>query len=714
MNRRLLQSRLSAAVVALCLSALAILPAGAASGRGTAPALANPALLQGLDPAQRTALAHNGFVVTAPTPMRDTRNLEQHEEWRNTDAQHAVYWQYYDLYFENYMHGMPNLITSDAVLHTFHVMYDQTLVAFERALLAGRLERLSAGLTAAVLQEYRTAASPALKEAARRDLGYAAVAARLLEPRAAIPAPVAGPVAQELALIAAHQGFATSPLMGYGVDYSKFVPRGHYTGSVPLRRYFQAMSWYGLLTFHLDGPDAMLRTRQALLLVHALDATPGLMALWSGIFDPITAWVGPSDDLTVRNYATVMARVYGPQTPSSALSSDTRLARFIAQARELPGPQINGEFLLPGQNVAMVGKGLRLFGQRFVPDAAIMQGLIYDKVGTRQHPRVWPSGLDVAATLGSGKATSLLSGPLGQARYAHYTDRLDALRATYQRLPAAAWSGTMYWAWLDTLRAVWAVPPAAAPAFMQTGAWADKSLATGLSSWAELRHDTILYVKQPGGFGGGAGATPPTVAYVEPVPLVYQRLLGLTLQLKATLLRVGALDALPHAGPDDISGYTYFQPQPPKGERGYRAAIDAFAAVVALLQRVAERELLGKPVAHADMQALIGIYGPLGILTGFFQDNGTPNMLPVDKQVAAIADVFTEPMSGQVLEEAVGDVLPLYAVVTVNGRRWLARGGAYSYYEFHQPMSNRLTDDAWRRLERRPTLPSWTASYMRY
>ena len=78
-----------------------------------------------------------------------------------------------------------------------------------------------------------------------------------------------------------------------------------------------------------------------------------------------------------------------------------------------------------------------------------------------------------------------------------------------------------------------------------------------------------------------------------------------------------------------------------------------------------------------------------------------------------VADVFTKPQSGQVLEEGVGDVLPLYAVVTVNGRTYVARGGIYSYNEFRHPISDRLTDDAWRRLARRPALPAWTASYVR-
>ncbi len=34
------------------------------------------------------------------------------------------------------------------------------------------------------------------------------------------------------------------------------------------------------------------------------------------------------------------------------------------------------------------------------------------------------------------------------------------------------------------------------PMFMQVPAWLDKDLFAALASWAELRHDTILYAKQ--------------------------------------------------------------------------------------------------------------------------------------------------------------------------------------------------------------------------
>lgn len=706
---------LVAALVAICAAVATVGPgAGATDGRAGIPIVANAALLGKLTATERAALARNGFVVTAPAPFRHSTDVQPNvpDPHNPQDSRHVSYWQFYDLYEDNYNREIPTFLTTDALLHTFHVIYDQTLVALERAVLAGKLELFSHGLMDVATYQYGATADPTVKAAARLNLGYVAVAERLLNPNSAPPAPVAPQVTRELALIAAHRGFAPSPLLGYAIDYSKFVPRGHYAGDETLRRYFQAMTWYGLLTFHLNGPNGALRTREALLLVRALTVRADLHALWASIFDPITTWVGRSDDLTARDYAAVMARVYTASAPVGVLADDALLARFRALANALRNPRINGEPQMPSKAAYPAEKGLRLFGQRFVADAAIMQSLIYDKVGTAQQPRVWPLGLDVAAALGSARATALVQGLYDQTRYAHYAQQLAALQDQYRTLPARTWQQNLYWSWLDTLRAVWGPAPPAAPAFMKNEAWADKSLATGLASWAELRHDTLLYVKQAGGGGGGG---PPTIppAYVEPVPLVYTRLLALAQQLKATLIAEGVLDSLPQTS--DTIMPNEFLDLAPKGEQGYRAALDMFNSVVALAERVSERELQGLIVSRADMLAVATSYGPLAIVTDFFQLNGARKFLTFfDKQVAAIADVFTEPLSGRVLEVGVGDVLPLYAVVSINGQRWLARGGVYSYYEFRQPMNDRLTDDAWRHMSRRPGLPAWTAGYVAY
>ena len=50
-------------------------------------------------------------------------------------------------------------------------------------------------------------------------------------------------------------------------DYSQYIPRGHYTRSEELKKYFKAMMWYGRLTFRLLDD---FETRRALLLIQAL------------------------------------------------------------------------------------------------------------------------------------------------------------------------------------------------------------------------------------------------------------------------------------------------------------------------------------------------------------------------------------------------------------------------------------------------------------
>ncbi len=82
----------------------------------------------------------------------------------------------------------------------------------------------------------------------------------------------------------------------------------------------------------------------------------------------------------------------------------------------------------------------------------------------------------------------------------------------------------------------------------------------------------------------------------------------------------------------------------------------------------------------------------------------------VDERMALIADVHTDPNSGLVLQVGVGDALPIFVIVWVEGERTLALGGVFSYYEFKQPLSERLSDEVWQAMAPRPPLPEWLDS----
>ena len=85
------------------------------------------------------------------------------------------------------------------------------------------------------------------------------------------------------------------------------------------------------------------------------------------------------------------------------------------------------------------------------------------------------------------------------------------------------------------------IPSSIAPGL----AWVDKDLNTALGSWAERRHDTILYAKQ------SETATvaeppppPPIIGHVEPCPEVNARLAALAAFMRDGLVNRGLYDVL--------------------------------------------------------------------------------------------------------------------------------------------------------------------------
>ncbi len=203
---------------------------------------------------QKKLLAKNAFVVAPST-----------EE------------QLFFIYENNDYLNLPSFISTDAVLQVYHVFFDFTLRNVEQTKLIGELDALSRGLAEASARQLAAASDADVRDAARRNLAYVTVARKLLDPKTDVPAAVGDVVAKEVALVEAHAGRSLSPLLGDSeieLDYSQFVPRGHYTRAPELGRYFKAMMWYGLVPFPLEsaktGAPSDEATLRALLLTAAL------------------------------------------------------------------------------------------------------------------------------------------------------------------------------------------------------------------------------------------------------------------------------------------------------------------------------------------------------------------------------------------------------------------------------------------------------------
>ena len=109
---------------------------------------------------------------------------------------------------------------------------------------------------------------------------------------------------------------------------------------------------------------------------------------------------------------------------------------------------------------------------------------------------------------------------------------MEKLRAGFAQENTTLWSASLYAGWLHTLRPLLNVKGEGYPMFMQNEEWLKKDLECFAGSYAELKHDTVLYAKQVYAEMGGGGTIeePDDRGYVEPEPLVYERFAALASQ----------------------------------------------------------------------------------------------------------------------------------------------------------------------------------------
>ncbi len=344
---------------------------------------------------ERALLLENGFVATAPS-----------------------YKQLYDVYKALKERETPIFVTTDCMLHTFHVLYDNMLRLLEVNRFASDLDALNRAMLDKMETMYDQTTDPGVKEILRKDVAYFAVGTRLLDPVAAIPDYVGDLVESELALIDAHEGRAYSPIFAYEEDYSQYKPRGHYTRNELLQRYFRSMMWYGRMMFRLepDSTEAGLKkgreeTLQAICIVKALNqlevgGRPAL-EIWDEIYTPTVFFVGKADDLTIYEYSQLIEKVYGPDyqsLPLEQFADGQKLEIFIQEAKRLRDPAVCSSFVWEWEEFEGVTKGFRFMGQRYIPDSHMFTELTHSQVWGR----LFPMALDVLSVLGSQRALSLI------------------------------------------------------------------------------------------------------------------------------------------------------------------------------------------------------------------------------------------------------------------------------------------------------------------
>ena len=149
-----------------------------------------------------------------------------------------------------------------------------------------------------------------------------------------------------------------------------------------------------------------------------------------------------------------------------------------------------------------------------------------------------------------------------------------------------------------------------------------------------------------------------------------------------------------------------------------RADYSSFAVFLA---GIATDELAGRPISAADNERLLRVGGTLEDLWWRTSDVPQGGMPAMDAMGAIIADIASgrDHTTGDItaVEIGTGWVDQILVLVPDDaGRFHVALGGVYSYYEFRQPVSDRLTDEAWRAMLKAgeaPARPTWVAPIVR-
>lgn len=608
--------------------------------------------------------------------------------------------EFFEVYETNRYELIPNFVTVDSLMHTYHLYFSYLLKNIERDYLFDSLGKLSDKMLANSLAQYEALKGSEWESAARRNVAFFTIGKKLLDESAEVNPDVAQIVQSELDKIERAEGVAISEIREDEEDYTQYVPRGYYEGDEKLEKYFKAMMWYGRIHFQQKEEDL---DRSAFLITKALADDGEAVSLWGAIYSVSSFFAGASDDSGVCEYAPLVSEVYGDSVGTADLiGTQDAFAKFHEKTANLEPPKINSIPIYEWDESNVI-PGFRFMGQRFTIDAEIMQNLIYRNVGrnSADEKRMLPDVLDVPAALGSDMALSILK-ESGVEDYAGYSENMEKLRTGLSADNDELWSASLYAGWLHTLRPLLTPKGEGYPVFMQNDEWTKKDLECFAGSYAELKHDTILYSKQViAEMGGGYDDEPDDRGYVEPEPLVYARFASLADMTAQGLKKYGMLSAEQE---ENLSRLSQMAQQ---------------------MLTISNKELQNELLTDEEYE-FIRNYG--GNIEHFWyevvQENSDETYIATKECPAAIvADIATDP-EGAVLEVGTGNPSNIFVVIEVDGKIKLAKGSVYSFYQFAWPINDRLTDSKWRQMmgihenaegnyEKDQSIerPDWTTSY---
>ena len=626
----------------------------------------NPYQLEDFSGELKTMLAKNGFAI-----VQDS------------------YDQLFQVYENNDYRDFPSFVTTDLYLQAFHVYFDALLRLAEESELSERVLDFSETMKQTMLQISANNPDPEIRQLAEWDAAYFAVAVALLTDK-----PVNGVQGDMLKMAEEEVKKVNDAELDYSeflnytnvpFTYNLFRPRGHYTRSELLGRYFRGMMWLQTVPFGTDKPEQMKRLA---LLAETMAADAALNSEYKRMMAPIDYLMGEIDNVSVLQVEEVMDK--NGLTLKNIIADEAKMKTFVDEINKIDEKQTR---IKPKFEMTSHVK-VNLMPQRYMPDAEVLQEMV--DADSQITKRGVSKGLDYFAAMGWTSAERILLGELQEAqKWDGYKPNLERMKA---RMGEINWSSTVANYWVNSLTEM-GKGDSSYPYFMKSEQWDKKNLNAALASWAELKHDAILYAKQPfmAECGDGGPEAPVVLGFVEPNVRFWKRAINLIdvtdKAFKQFEIENERIDEISNSMRENAEFFLAASEKELKGEKLTK-------------EEYGQIEIIGSTFEYLTLKMLQ--QGDEELATWDYVEGA-------DKKVALIADVLTANGANNpdkcVLYEALGPANTIYVVVEIDGLLYLTRGAVFSYRETFRPATDpRMTDEEWQEnLESDPNegIPSW-------
>lgn len=630
---------------------------------------------------QKEMLLKNGFVITKPKNLENNEYME--EPWN------YEFDQIHQIYEDNEYKNLASFVTTDSVTHIFHIFYDGFLRNLEKDELYPKSIDLNKKLLAENISLYDELQNERLKEIQNRNIAFIASGLKLLgEEPENLPEEAKTLVDEEMKNVS-QEGVTKSVISGRDVDFSQLKPRGHYTRSEELKKYFSGTMYFGQVGLFIenDGKPDEDSILQGLLLTHSIYKNPEILKIWEDLVEPIDFLVESADDLSIREYARTLYGVYGKDFDINKLDDEKNLSSAYKVLSEYPDPQVAG----------FMGKSFRFMPQRAVMDSVLMQNVVDIADEVKPSDRPIYSGLDLMTAFGNEKALEIQKEDSYNSHWDKYKERTEENISTVKKMDDLDWQKNMYRGWLWMLKSYDQKFGEGYPMFMRNDAWERKDLVSALGSFAELKHDTVLYGKAVMAEMGGGGDVEIPKSYVEPNVELYEKLNWLLEFTKVNLKDRQMLS------------------------EKYEEKINKFQAMVVKFRDLSIKELQNEPLTGEEISYLLYIGGEMEMLmvdfvqssdeneiTSWYEiENATDRRMPVVVDLMRVVENSVGLPKDEIFSIGTGKPMEIFVIYPHEGKLYMGRGATFSYYEFLN--KERLTDEDWQKMvyDEATDFPTW-------